>query len=91
MGYDSGLNATFNEEGEDVTPRQKEVYMVIEEFWKNYGYGPSVDEVMYILNTKGRGNIHRMMKRLVELGHCKSLPDKARTVRPKGVRMNYEP
>jgi len=74
-----------------VTPRQKEIYMIIEEFWKKYGYGPSVDEVMYMTNAKGRGNIHRIMVRLCELGHCKRLPDKARTVRPKGVRMHYEP
>jgi SOS-response transcriptional repressor LexA len=75
-----------NVEGK-MTPRQKEVYMVIDEWWKMYGYGPSIDEVMYQLNVKGRGSVHRMINRLVELGHLKKLPDKARTARPKGVRM----
>lgn len=74
----------------NMTPRQKEVYMVIQEFWNKYGYGPTVDDVMYVLNTKGRGSVHRMMKRLVELGHCNHLPEKARTVRPKGVRMFHD-
>jgi SOS-response transcriptional repressor LexA len=82
-----GRDYRGDKKGNEMTPRQKEVYMVIEEFWKKYGYGPSVDEVMYVLNAKGRGNVHRMMKRLVELGYCKSMPDKARTYRPKGVRM----
>ena len=90
MGHDGGLNAVFDEEREVMTPRQKEIYMIIDEYWKKFGYGPSVDDVMYITNAKGWGNIHRIMKRLVELGHCKSLPDRARTVRPKGVRMQYE-
>lgn len=71
----------------EMTPRQKEIYMIIDEFWKSYGYGPSVDEVMYMANVNGRGNIHRIMKRLCELGHCKRMPDKARTVRPLGIVM----
>ena len=90
MEHDIGFDAAFYEKGEVMTPRQKEIYMVIDEYWKRFGYGPSIDDVMYITNAKGRGNIHRIMKRLVELGHCKALPDKARTVRPKGVRMQYE-
>lgn len=73
--------------GSDMTPRQKDIYMVIEEFWKRYGYGPSIDEVMYITGDKGRGNVHRIMKRLCELGHCKRVPDRARTVRPSGLRV----
>ena len=70
-----------------MTPRQKEIYMIIDEFWRSYEYVPSVDEVMYMANVIRRGNIHRIMKRLCELGHCKRMPDKARTVRPLGIVM----
>lgn len=76
-----------NKDETEMTPRQKEIYMIIDEFWRSYGYGPSVDEVMYMANVSGRGNIHRIMKRLCELGHCKRMPDKARTVRPLGIVM----
>lgn len=70
-----------------MTPRQRDIYLLIEGFWRDYGYGPSIDEIMYMTNSKGRGNIHRILKRLCELGVCKRLPDKARTVRPVNVRM----
>lgn len=70
-----------------MTPRQKEVYIIIEEWWKEYGYGPSIDDILYMLGKTGRGNVHRMIKRLVEQGHCKKLPDQARTVRPSGLRV----
>lgn len=68
-----------------MTPRQKEVFLVIDEWWKRYGYSPSIDEVMYVLGTKGRGNIHRIINNLVALGVLKKLPGKQRTVRPKGI------
>lgn len=70
-----------------MTPAQKKIYLVIENFWNEYGYGPSIDEILYLTNQSGRGNIHRIIQRLVELGHCKKLADKARTVRPTGVRI----
>lgn len=68
-----------------MTPRQKEVFLVIDEWWKKYGYSPSIDEVMYVLGTKGRGNIHRIINHLVALGVLKKMPRKQRTVRPKGI------
>lgn len=70
-----------------MTPRQKDIYNIIEAYWKEYGYGPSIDEIMYFANAKSRGNIHRIITRLCELGHCKKLPDMARTVRPAGLRI----
>jgi len=68
-----------------MTPRQKEVFLVIDEWWKKYGYSPSIDEIMYVLGTKGRGNIHRIINNLVALGALKKLANKQRTVRPKGI------
>ena len=70
-----------------MTPVQKEIYMIIEEFWKDYGYGPSIDEILMMTGKTGRGNIQRIIKRLCEAGHCVRLPNLARTVRPKGLRI----
>jgi repressor LexA len=69
-----------------MTPRQKEVFLVIDEWWKKFGYSPSIDEVMYVLGTKGRGNIHRIINRLVKLGALRKLDGKQRTVRPVGIK-----
>jgi SOS-response transcriptional repressor LexA len=72
---------------QEMTPAQKDIYIVIEEFWTMYGYGPSINEILMLSNRKGRGNIQRIISRLVELGHCKRIPNLARTVRPKHVRI----
>lgn len=69
-----------------MTPRQNDVYLVIDEYWKKFGYGPTVEDVMNQLNINSRASVHRMMMRLVELGACKHLPNKARTIRPAGMR-----
>lgn len=69
-----------------MTPRQKEVFLVVDEFWKKYGFSPSIDDIMYVLGAKGRGNIHRICTRLVKLGALRQLPGKQRTLRPQGVK-----
>jgi SOS-response transcriptional repressor LexA len=69
-----------------MTPRQKEVFLVIDEWWKKYGYSPSIDEIMYVLGAKGRGNIHRIVNRLVALGAVRKQNKKQRTVLPIGVK-----
>ena len=70
-----------------MTPAQKTIYMVIDEYWKKYGYGPSVDDVMYLSGEMGRGNVSRKMWRLVELGVCKGLKGTARSIRPSYIRI----
>jgi SOS-response transcriptional repressor LexA len=71
----------------EMTPRQKDIYIIIDEWWKRYGFGPSVDDIMYQDNSKGRGNINRIMRQLVKLGICKGLPNKARSIRPSYLRV----
>jgi hypothetical protein len=31
-----------------MTPKQKEIFLVIDEWWIRYGFGPSIDDIMYI-------------------------------------------
>lgn len=69
-----------------VTPAQKEIFLVIDEYWKNFGFAPSIEDIMKITGEKGRGNVSRKMNRLIELGLCVGIKGKTRTIRPKGIR-----
>ena len=70
-----------------MTPAQKEIFLVIDEWWRRFGYGPTVKEVMMMTGAKGEGNVHRKMRALVDLGVCKGLPNRARSIRPAGLKV----
>ena len=70
-----------------MTPAQKEIFLIVDEFWKTFGFGPTIDDVMRLTGEKGRGNVSRKMRRLCELGLCVGIKGKSRTVRPKGIRV----
>ena len=72
-----------------MTPAQKEIFLVIDEFWKKFGFAPSIDDVMYITGEKGRGNVSGKMWRLVELGLCKGIKGRYRTIRPSYIRARH--
>ena len=69
-----------------MTERQMEIYLVIEEFWKKFGFGPSIDDIMRLTGDKSRSNVHRMIKRLCESGACKRIPNRDRSVRPSWIK-----
>lgn len=71
----------------DMTPKQSEVYIVIDEWWKRFGFGPSIDDIMRNTGDKGRGNVARICKALCELGVCKRVPGRARSIRPSYLRV----
>ena len=71
----------------DMTPALKVTYTVIDEWWKKYGYAPSIDEIMFITGEKGRGNVSRKINMLIQLGICKGIPGKWRTVRPAHLKV----
>jgi SOS-response transcriptional repressor LexA len=70
-----------------MTPAQKEIFLVIDEYWKKFGFGPSIDDIMYMTGEKGRGNVQRKMWALVELGVCKGSKNRARSIRPSYIRV----
>ena len=43
-----------------MTPKQKEIFMVIDAWWAKFGFGPSVDDIMRLTGDKGRGNVARL-------------------------------
>lgn len=77
----------MKKKGGQMTPAQKEIFLVIDEWWKKFGFGPSIDDVMRLTGDKGRGNVSRKMKALVDLGICKGVPRRARSIRPSYIRV----
>jgi len=71
----------------DMSPAQKEVFLVIDEWWKRYGYSPSIRDIAYVRGKMGLGNTKKIVDRLVLLGVIKKLDGVGRTIRP--VYINF--
>lgn len=70
-----------------MTPAQKEIFLIVDEFWKTYGFGPTIDDIMRLTGEKGRGNVARKMQILIEIGVCKGVKGRARSIRPAELRV----
>ena len=42
-----------------MTPKQNDVYLVIQEWWKKFGYAPSLNEIMMITGDRSKSKIGR--------------------------------
>jgi hypothetical protein len=40
---------------DEMTDAQREIYEVIDEWWKRFGYGPSIDNIMTMTGRQGPG------------------------------------
>ena len=81
------VRVTFEEcLGKEMSPAQREVFIVVDEWWKRFGFGPSIDDIMGQTGDKGRGNVARVCKALCDLGICKRVPHRARSIRPVYIR-----
>ena len=70
-----------------MTPAQKEVFLVVDEWWKQYGFGPSIRDICEIRKKGGMGNTAEIINRLVKLGVLKKVKGSRRSVRP--VYVNF--
>lgn len=70
-----------------MTPAQKEVFIVIDEWWKKFGFGPSIRDICNVRQKNGMGNTKEIIDRLVRLGVLKRLKGSGRSVRP--VYLNF--
>lgn len=68
-----------------MTPRQHDIYLVIQVFWERFGYSPSIDEVMRLSGDKSRSNVARIINELCKVGALKKVPNMRRTVRPANI------
>ena len=70
-----------------MSPAQKTTFLIISEYWENFGYGPTIDDIMRMTGEKSRNNVARKMRILIEIGACKGSTSHARSIRPKHVNL----
>ena len=71
-----------------MSPAQKEVFLVIDEWWKKYGFSPTLRDIAYVRGKMGMGSTKSIVDRLVKLGVVKKVDGVGRTIRPAWV--NYK-
>jgi SOS-response transcriptional repressor LexA len=72
-----------------MTPAQREVFLIIDEWWKMNGYGPSLQNIRdAVERPQSIAAIQKKVKALIKLGICKGVKSRARSVRPSGLRVN---
>jgi hypothetical protein len=71
-----------------MSPAQREVFLVIDEWWKKYGHSPSLRDIAYVRGKMGLGNTQKIVNRLVLLGVIKKIDRLGRTIRP--VYINFK-
>ena len=72
---------------EKMSPAQREVFLVVDEWWKKYGFAPTLRDIAYVRGKMGLGNTKKIVDRLIELGALKRLEGKGRSLRP--VYINF--
>lgn len=65
-----------------VTPVQKEVFIIIDEWWKRFGYSPTLREIAHQRGKPGVANTKKIVDRLVSIGVLKKWDKRPRTIRP---------
>jgi len=79
---------TFEECWEkDMTKVQREVFLIVDEWWKEFGYSPSLRDIAYQRGKSSLPNTMKIVNRLCELGVLKKKTGKGRTIRP--VYINF--
>ena len=72
--------------GMEMTPAQREVFLVVDEFWKAWGCSPTLRQIADLRGKRGIGNTKEIVDRLVKLGVLKRL-ERRRSIRP--VYINF--
>lgn len=66
----------------DMTPAQRAVFLIVDEYWKMYGSAPSLRDIASQRGKMGLGNTKEIVDRLVKLGVLKRVDGMHRSVRP---------
>ena len=78
---------TFNECMEvEMTPVQKEVFLIIDEWWKKYGFSPTLRDIAERRGKSGLASTKAIVDRLVKQGVLKKKDRMGRTIRPVYIR-----
>ena len=70
-----------------MSPAQKEVFLIVDEWWKKFGFSPTLRDIAYQRGKVGLGNTKDIVDRLVRQGVLKKKDRMGRTIRP--VYINY--
>ena len=70
----------------NMSPVQKEVFIIVDEWWKRYGFSPTLRQIADIRGKTGIGNTKDIVDRLVKLGVLKRI-ERRRSIRP--VYINF--
>lgn len=70
-----------------MSPAQKEVFIVIDEWWKKFGYSPTIRDIAFVRGKMGLGCTHKIVDKLVKLGAIKKVKGQGRSIRP--VYINF--
>ena len=71
----------------EMTPAQREVFLCIDEWWKKYGFGPSIRDICNVRGKAGMGTTAEIIDRLIKIGVLKKVKGAGRSVRP--VYINF--
>jgi len=69
-----------------MSPAQREVFLIVDEWWKKWGHSPTLRQIADIRGKTGIGNTKEIVDRLVALGVLKRL-ERKRSIRP--VYINF--
>ena len=72
-----------------MSPAQKEVFIAIDEWWKRYGFSPTLRDIAYVRGKMGIGNTKKIVDRLVLLGVIKKIDGTGRTIRPAYINFKH--
>lgn len=72
----------------EMSPVQREVFLIVDEWWKMYGYSPSIRDIAYQRGKSGLGNTMDIVNKLVRLGVLKKINGGGRSIRP--VYINFK-
>lgn len=68
-----------------MSPAQKEVFIIVDEWWKKFGFSPTLRQIAEMRGKSGIGNTKEIVDRLVRLGALKKL-ERKRSIRPVYIR-----
>lgn len=71
-----------------MSPVQRDVFLIIDEYWKKYKQSPTLREIAYI-NGRSLSETHRVVEKLVKLGVIKKLNKSGRTIRPVYINFRH--
>ena len=72
-----------------MTPAPREVFLIVDEWWKQKGFGPSIRDICELRGKGGMGNTSEIIGRLVRLGVLKKVKGGVRSVRPVYIQFRY--